>query len=549
MSNDLFWSRGAHSLKFGMLLNRYKLFKRTNSQDRAEYAFSDLTRFLLGTPREFVSRTPGTDPMGTWRWSTFGFYLQDDWRVASHFTLNLGLRYEVSNTVSQTTGLGSALKDLVRDTAFTLTPEQWKNPTLRNFGPRLGFAWDVLGNASTSVRGGFALLYDLGNNNNIFTSGLELHPPGGSTSYVSTNLGFPITAVPPEAAGKTVSTWDYHMQQPHMLHYNLTVERQIPGNMLLSVGYAGTRGLNLIQRKEGNPSPPSGKVGGRDFWTGTEPRPNPRFDFIEYKMAGGDSWYNSLQLRVEKRLSRGLQFQSSYTWSKVLDTTQGQIGGETGPSGIFGVDPHHPSTDKGRADFDTPHAWVFNTLYELPSPGLGGVGRALNGWRLGTILTLRTGIPFPAVLSGNRSRSKVALGAGSDAVRDRPDLAPGRKVSDIILGGPDRYFDPLAFTVQPVGFLGTAGRNILPGPRQANWNFSLTKEAPLRLLGEGGRLEFRAEMFNLLNHTNFYPPVTGGRVYTADETRASTTPLATAGQLDRPLGSARQLQFGLKLIF
>ncbi|OFW34082.1 MAG: hypothetical protein A3J28_15925 [Acidobacteria bacterium RIFCSPLOWO2_12_FULL_60_22] len=549
MGNDLFWSRGAHSLKFGTLLNRYRLFKDSRASGRGNYTFSDLTQFLLGNPREFIASNPGAKAMGTFRWSTFGFYIQDDWRVTSNFTLNLGLRYEFTNTIHEVTGLGATLKDAVRDAEFTLTPEPWRNPSLRNFGPRLGFAWDVLGNASTALRGGFAILYDISSANSILTTGMSLHPPFAGETILTTNLTFPRTVVPPGVQGRVVSGWDYNMQQPHMLHYNLTVERQLPGNMVLSVGYAGTRGLNLYQRKEGNPSPPSGKVDGRNFWTGDEPRPNPRFDYIEYKTAAGDSWYNSFQLRVEKRLSHGVQFQSSYTWSKVLDTTQGQVGGETGPGGILGVDPHHPSTDKGPADFHTPHSWTFNTLYELPSPGLRGLGLVLGGWRLGTILTIKSGLPFTPLLSGNRSRSKVGLGAGTDAVRDRPDLVAGRGRGDIILGGPDRYFDPTAFTVQDVGFLGTSGRGILLGPRRANWDFSLTKQVPLGFLGENRQLELRAEMFNLLNHPNFYPPVTGARVYTADERRASTTPLATAGQIDRTLGSARQIQFGLKLIF
>ena len=549
LGNDVFWSRGSHSVKFGTLLNRFRLFKNSPGGARGTYTFSNLMQFLLGNPREFTAAIPRAIPMGTFRWNTFGFYVQDDWRVVPNLTLNLGIRYEFTSTINEVTGLGATLKNAIRDDEFTVTPEPWLNPSLRNFGPRMGFAWDVLGNASTSVRGGFALLYDISTANSIITTAMSNHAPFAGDVFIETNLTFPRTVIPPGARGNTVAAWDYHMQQPHMLHYNVSVERQLPGNAVLSVGYAGTRGLNLYQRKEGNPSPPSGKVDGRDFWTGDEPRPNLNFGFIELKTAAGDSWYNSLQLRLEKRLSHGLQFQSSYTWSKVLDNTQGQVGGETGPGGILGVDPHHPSTDKGPADFNTPHSWAFNALYQLPSPGLRGVGRVLEGWRMGTILAIRSGLPFTPLLSGNRSRSKVGLGDGADAVRDRPDLAPGRKPSDIILGGPDRYFDPTAYTVQPAGFLGTSGRGTLQGPLRASWDFSLTKQIPLGFLRESGGLEFRAEMFNLLNHANFYPPVTGARVYTADQTRASMTPLATAGQIDRTLGSARQIQFGLKLIF
>jgi hypothetical protein len=259
--------------------------------------------------------------------------------------------------------------------------------------------------------------------------------------------------------------------------------------------------------------------------------------------AASDSWYNSLQLGVQKRLSSGLQFQSSYTWSKSLDTTQGQAPGEFGGGG-YGVDPDRHKTDKGASDFDTRHSWNFNTLYQLPSPNLSGFGAILQGWRVGTILALRSGLPFTPVLSGNRSRTKVR---GSSP--DRPDRVLGRTPSDIILGGANRYFDPGAFTIQPVGFLGTSGRNDLQGPGMVNLDFSLAKQTPLPFLGEEGRLEFRAEIFNLFNRPNFNIPNNGRTVFTADETRVNLTPLVSAGQIDRTVTSSRQVQLALKLVF
>ena len=148
-------------------------------------------------------------------------------------------------------------------------------------------------------------------------------------------------------------------------------------------------------------------------------------------------------------------------------------------------------------------------------------------------------------MSGNRSRSQVEAGSA----QDRPDLVAGRKPSNMVRGGPDKYFDPLAFAIQPVGLLGTSSRNILQGPGQASLDLSFAKELRLSPLGEGGHLEFRAEVFNLLNRANFYIPIGGRVTYTADQGRADAAPLATAGSIDRTLGSARQMQFALKLIF
>ena len=546
LSNDVFWSRGLHSLKFGALFNRFHTYAANNTRRRGEYTFANLTQFLLGVPRQFSIMTPGSSAEASFRWTTYGFYLQDDWRLAPSFTLNLGLRYEFRNEVNEVSGRGSSLRDVTRDAVATVPSPPFENTSLRNFSPRLGFAWDIFGNASTSLRGGFGLLYDVATFGWLAGSTLDNKPPFAGRSDISANLGFPRTVIPPPSVlAPAIGMLDFHMQQPHLLQYNLTIERKLPAAVVFSLSYAGSRGLNLYQTKEGNPPIPSAKVNGRDFWTGQEQRMNPYWSTIEYKTAGGDSWYNSLQFSLLKRLSHGLQFQSSYTWSRTLDTTQGTNGSQSAGSDVIGLDPHHPGYDRGPADFDIRHSWAFNTLYQLPSPGLRGLGRLLDGWRVSTIFRILSGQPFSPVLSGNRSRSQVKGGSALD----RPDLVSGRKPGDIVLGGPDRYFDPTAFAIPPVGFLGTASRNLLQGPGQANVDFSLAKQFPLPRLGEGNRLEFRAEVFNLFNRANFYVPIGGLTVYTADEGRASTTPLSTAGAIDRTLGSARQLQFALKLIF
>ena len=543
LSNDMFWSHGSHTVKLGTLMNRTTSYADFNARSNGTYRFPSLREFLLGNPDQLVILTLGSISDRTYRWYTYGFYVQDDWRATSRFTLNLGLRYEFHTSYNEVKGRGLTLRDPIRDAAFTPGPPLFANPSLRNFGPRLGFAWDVFGNATTAVRGGFGLLYDIA----MFPASLESYgsnPPLSSLSTVMSNLTFPVTAIPPEARGKSLRAFDFNIQQPHMLHYNLTVERQLPANMMLSLSYAGSRGINLMLVREGNPTRPSAKIDGRDFWTGNEPRLNPNWNDNDFKTAAGDSWYNSLQFTAQKRLSHGLQFQSSYTWGKVLDTTQGQqSGGEFNGTPTWGVDPNNLKLDKGPAEFDTRHSWTFNTLYQLPSPGLQGFGRVLHSWRLGTIVTVKSGPYFSPMLSGNRSRSKVG---GSRA--DHPDLLPGRKPSDIILGDVNRYFDPTAFAIQPVGFLGTAGRNTLQGPRTANWDFSVSKDTAWAMLGESGRLEFRAEIFNLLNRANFRIP-SGLTVYTADAGRAVTTPLPTAGQIQRTITASRQVQFGLKLIF
>jgi hypothetical protein len=544
LSDDVLLNRGQHAVKFGALINRYHFYHLSSSNNRGQYAFANLRDFLTNVPQQFTIQTPGSVPDRTYRWNTLGFYLQDDWRVRTNFTLNLGIRYEFLTTVNETKGHGASLRDIINGSTITLEPALFDNPSLKNFSPRLGFAWDVFGGGTTALRGGFGLLYDVAS----FITGSQLttsgNPPYSSSNNITTNVVFPFMPLPPGILGKALRFLDYNLQQPHLMQYNLTVERKLPYNSVVSATYAGSRGINLYNPTEGNPTWPSGVVDGRLFWTGNEPRRNPSWDTIDMVTAASDSWYNSLQLMVKKQLSSGLQFQSSYTWSKSLDTMQGQAPGEFGGGG-YTVDPDRHKTEKGYSDFDTQHSWNFNALYQLPNPNLNGVSQAvLNGWKLASILSVRSGLPFTPVLSANRSRTKVR---GNNP--DRPDRVAERTPDDIILGGPDRYFDPLAFTIQPAGFLGTSGRNDLQGPGMVNLDLSISKEVPLQLLGEGGRLDFRAEAFNVFNRANFNIPNAGRTVYTATATAANPVPLATAGQIDRTVTSSRNLQFALKLLF
>jgi len=343
-----------------------------------------------------------------------------------------------------------------------------------------------------------------------------------------------------------------------MLHYNLTAERQLPWEMAVTLAYAGSRGLNLYVTTDGNPTVPQIRDG-RKYWDGNEPRLNPNWRDFEFYTAGGDSWYNSLQFSLLKRLSNGLQFQSAYTWSKVTNLPSGQGVGREGAI----MDPHNPAADWGVAEFDVAHNWRFNALYRLPDlvPAGGVPGALFNGWAVTGILSLQTGYPVRPGLGVNRSRSNSY---GGTLFEDRPDLAPGVKVADITqgvsrgcgtgtgaiaagtpVGTKDRWFDPCAFTLPTPGYLGNAGRNIIRGPGLANLDFSLRKDTALRFLGESGQLEFRTEIFNILNRVNFSNPpsnVYAGRALVEN-------PLATAGRITTTRTTARQIQLALKIIF
>src|SRR3989442_5094792 len=261
-----------------------------------------------------------------------------------------------------------------------------------------------------------------------------------------------------------------------------------------------------------------------------------------------------------------MQFQSSYTFAKLIDETQGQAGADNQVSSIFGPDPTNRRLDHAPADFDLTHNWQFNVIYQVPQPFQGRALRAvLGGWRASGIMSVQSGYPFTPSLRTGRSGSLVnpgQPGAGAGNI-DRPNLVPGRTAYDIThgrtagcagvapgqqLGTRELWFDPCAFTLQDAGFLGTSGRNYLRGPGFFNLDFSLGKNIPVKQLGDSGALEFRGEFFNILNHPNFAMNDLTRQVFAGNAT--GEAPLPTAGVITTT-GSARsrQIQFALKLPF
>ena len=613
-SDDLFYTRGAHSLKFGALVNHYMPFFTTGAYHTGRAIFGGISQFLMGQPATYVARSTSSILDSNWRFNTMGFYVQDDWRVKPRFTVNLGLRYEFITTPSEVSscnatcasiqalypflksssvsGLGLSIRNLRSD--LNTTPgNPFQNPSLRNFSPRVGFAWDVRGNGKTAVRGGAAILYDIA----TFGSALiSLQWPYSSTISVGgppAAAQFAVPLVFPAGPGaRSAATLDYNMGQPHMLQYNLSVEHELPWSLVATVSYAGSRGMNLYQRKEGNPIIPQGTPGldasgnrvclnkgpvafnptGPECWLGTAPetRVNPNWNSSTYGTAGGNSFYNALQLQLKKRLSNGLQFQSAYTFSRSIDATQSLTDAEVTTSHYVGTDPFNRLTDRGLYNFDVTHNFSFNTLYRLPqlSSSGSGMGWLANGWWLSGIFSANNGFPFTPALGANRSRSGVLGGTNG---MDRPDLVAGRNNSNITsgvstgcqgvaagtpLGTANLYYDPCAFTLQPAGFLGTAGRNILRGPGMVSLDFTVAKDTPLKRLGENGRLEFRAEFFNIINRVNLSTPEVGvsdigsaAVVYAGSLTSVAEATLSSAGRILSTATKSRQIQFSLKLLF
>src|SRR5437867_4200222 len=573
-SDDVFYTHGRHSLKFGTLINHYQQYILSFVNSVWTVTFANVNNFLQGLTSQYSAQTPGSLRDRTYHYNTLGFYAHDDFRVLPRLTFNLGLRYEFITVPREQHGKEAALRNIVSDAAPTLGPAV-DNMSLRNFSPRFGFAWDVRGNGKTAVRGGFAELYDVGVFGVSFVIASQATPPFGSFNAVGTPSTLALPLVFPNPP-KTLRLLDYHMQHPHMLDYNRTVVQHIPRQMGLTLGYAGSRGYHIAQEKEGNPTVSQILQDGRKFFPTADPgnpnalRTNPNWGSIDLHTAEGNSWYNALQLGLNKRLSNRMQFQSSYTFSKLIDETQGQAGADNQVSSIWGVDPFNRRIDRGPADFDLRHNWQFNPIYQVPQPFQSGPLRAmLNGWRASSIFSVQSGYPFTPALRTDRTRSGINTGQpGADALTfGRPNLVPGRTAYDIThgttagcgtgttaiaagqkLGTPNLWFDPCAFTLQDAGFLGTSGRNYLRGPGYFNLDFSLGKNIPVKQLGENGALEFRGEFFNILNHPNFAMNDLSRQVFAGASNLEA--PLPTAGVITWT-GSARsrQIQFALKLLF
>jgi Carboxypeptidase regulatory-like domain/TonB dependent receptor len=596
-SDDIYYARGKHGFKFGTLINHYDSGQTVTFRSSGSVSYSGVANFLKAIPSSYFIPNPNADFNRDFRYNTFGFYAQDDWRVASRLTLNIGLRYEFMTTPRELNGKEYAIRNHELDPAVTHGPVML-NKSYYNFSPRAGFAWDVFGNGKTSLRGGIGLYYDVGNIGEAFTANAGGMPPLSSAVTITTTGTTPVSfpfVYPAGSIGSSLNAVDYNANQPHMLNYNLTAERQLPGGVVLSVAYVGSRGAHLWQEKEGNPAIPTAVANGIDYWSTQVPacasavgtgtcRVNPSFASMQLDSTTGDSWYNSLQTVVTKRLSRGLEFQGSYTWSHSLDAVSGQLSGtDCLSSGMdHNIDPNNSRTgnDFGPSCFDLRHNLRFNLLYHLPAfKSEGLLAQATNGWWVGNIVSVQTGYPFSPSLPINRSQSAAFATGPFDRVDvGAATVAPGQigpdgsvnsakvtfipyNAATVITGNPQQWFNPLMFSMQPLapcpnnsaltcGRLGDASRGMLRGPGLGTWNFSLVKDTAVPRLGEAGSVQFRAEFFNILNRTNFGIP--SGNVFSgsaSDKGAYSEAPLSSAGQITNTSTTSRQIQLALKIVF
>jgi hypothetical protein len=535
VSNDMSYAKGRHLLKTGALIEHLRTEKLTATNIRGSYTFGNVQTFLAGTPARFVGVPPGAQLERVRPNTLFGFYVQDDYRASDRLTLNLGLRYEFYTVPAEMYGLDTTLRNIFTDAAFTVGPPFSGNPSRENWAPRVGFAWDAGGDGRTAIHGGVGIYHDTDGPFNSAFGVAAFSPPFAATATI-TNPTFPrpasLTADPASA-----NALDYNIKQPYGITFNVSAQRELAGHITATAGYAGSFAHNLMSDIEGNPVVPQILADGTKFFPAGAPRRNTAFGPIVYGTNGGRSEYHSLQLSLQKRFSRRYQLQAAYTLSKTMDNLQSQLVMDANNSSIYPQDPYNRDLDWARSDFDVRHVFTSNFVWDLPGRDEHAL---LGGWQFNGIVTLRSGVPFtPALGPTNWSRS------GNTSGQDRPNLKPGVDLDDVVLGGPDHYFDTSAFVLGPPGFFGNAGRNSLTGPGYAMTSVSLVKNTSVSAFGAGGRVQLRLEVFNLLNRPNFATP---DRVVFAAVT-ANEAPLATAGRITRTITSSRQMQLGVKVLF
>ena len=572
--DEIDWVHGAHTLKFGGLVSRFQCACEQVASPGLAFAFSafaggpasGLEAFLEATPQTLTGPLPGFDNAYRHaRQTDISAFIQDDWKVTRRLTLNLGLRDDFITNPTEAQGLLYRITNLVTSTGYTHEPNMFQNnPSTKNIDPRVGLAWDIFGDHKTSFRSGFGIFHSIIYPRD-YLLGMDFAYPYAQGSQTlpanfpnTANLGLFSQASP---AGRAQTPWNMCCTQ-YLQEWNATVERQLPGATSVSLGYVGSAGVHLRALQEANtnlatnilpngiqvrcgagytdaPCTPSGPVAVRT---------NLNFSALGELVPETNSHYNGMILSVKRTLGNGIQFQSGFTWSRCIDWGSQTNGADLNSDKEFWVTPiPAKSYNKGPCAFNVGKNWTSNALLPLPFRG----NQLKEGWQVSLIASVRTGSPVSAIISYDGSN----LGAGNFIqASERPDVNPNptgplyeRVVtvsSTTHVASAVQLFNPTYFQQPQPGYAGNAGRDSITGPGFFNGDISLLKNTKIPKLGESTSFQIRADVFNVLNHTNFQLP--SGTVFTSSTAGAYNI---AGTQSTAILGTARQLQFSARMVF
>jgi hypothetical protein len=528
--DTLTYIRGHHSFKFG---GEFRDFRNNNfNGDPGRLNFNTTAHFIAGSV-DSSTRTVGNIADRITE-NALDFFAQDSFKLKPSFTLELGLRYSWNMSPTE-----AAERFVVFDPATSSLLQQGHgiplvyNQNDKNFQPRVGFAWDVSRNGKTVVRAGYGYLVDQPVTGG-FVIGLASNPPFGlpistSTAKTFAALTTAYNGLPASIAPQAI---DRDFKNANVQSWNLNIQHQLTNDTGIMIGYFGSKGTHLEIDRNLNQPNVLGNLATTPFTTlsgtilpGVSLAPN-----IRLLDSSSNSSYHALWVTANKRLSHGVQFNASYTFSHSIDDNSRNA------EGIVMQNSNNIAGERGSSDFDVRHRFVINSIYNLPFKG----NRLVAGWELATIVTAQTGNPFTVVIP--------AAGITGIGNTIRPNISGPA----VITGDPANWFANAATIFSlPGNNFGNLGRNTFVGPGFTDVDFSIVKNTKLT---ERLNLQFRTDAFDLFNHPNFgQPGPFSGRtssVITLPITATSTfgtitsTRFATADS-----GSSRQLQLALKLQF
>jgi hypothetical protein len=551
VSDTVSYLAGKHSFKIG---GEYRKFLNNNfGKTPGTFGFASVPDFLNGSANAFgVTVGAVTSSIAT---TALGAFIQDSFKVKSNLTLELGFRYDwfpsPNERYDRLVVFDQQTSSLVRVGSGRDAIHQ---QNAKNFQPRLGFAWDPFKNGKTSVRGAYAILADQPVTNMISPS--AGNPPLATPLTFTGAIRFNNAITTAREAGLAPSTVDPNFENAYVQSYNLNIQRQITSSLGVMIGYFGSKGTNLRISRNLNP-----------FLNGTTTRrfpttsatspilPSSTLANITEITSAGNSNYNALWVSADQRLSKGLQFNASYTLSKSIDYNS------LNSQGVVIQNSLDLRNNRGLSDYDARHRFVIRWIYELPFKA----NRLVEGWQFSAITQWQTGNPVN-ILAGN-PLANAGLGLSGATIANftgvatiRPDLVgkvekvgkveqwftngvcDPRSTSPVVCPANAVFALPVALVNgQSVFHFGSLGRNVIIGPGFSNTDFSVIKNFRIK---EGSRIQFRAEIFDIFNKANFGQPNNIAQIGNTNFGTITNTRFPTGDS-----GSSRQVQFALKLEF